>query len=60
VQKSRQWSAFLRKNALEPMTLAAVIVGLREFLRPVLGALAAGDQFSRQWCADAGWIWGAE
>lgn len=55
-QKNRQWSAFLRKNALEPITLVAVIGALREFLLPVLAALAADDDFARQWRAGTGWI----
>ena len=54
-QKNMQWVGFLRKNALEPMALAAVIEALREFLLPVLAALAAGDGFDRQWRAGAGW-----
>ncbi|GHU36388.1 hypothetical protein AGMMS50256_32910 [Betaproteobacteria bacterium] len=54
-QKTKQWQAFLRKNTLEPMPLATVIAALREFLLPVLAALAAGDGFDRQWRAGAGW-----
>lgn len=54
-QKNLQWSGFQRKNALEPMKLAAVIDALREFLLPVLTALAADDGFNRQWRAGAGW-----
>lgn len=54
-QKNKQWSAFRRKNILEPITLAAVIGALRKFLLPVLAALAASDSFDRQWRAGAGW-----
>jgi hypothetical protein len=54
-RKNKQWSAFQRKNALEPMALTAVIEALREFLLPALTALAAGDGFDRQWRAGAGW-----
>jgi len=54
-QKNMQWTAFQRKNALEPMPLMTVIETLREFLLPVLTALAAGDDFERQWRAGAGW-----
>lgn len=54
-QKNKQWSAFQRKNALEPMALAAVIEALRDFLLPALTALAAGNGFDRQWRAGAGW-----
>lgn len=54
-QKTKQWQAFLRKNALEPMPLTTVIVALREFLLPVLTALTADEGFDRQWRAGAGW-----
>lgn len=54
-QKNMQWSGFQRKNAMEPMTLTAVIEVLREFLLPVLTALAVGEGFDRQWRAGAGW-----
>jgi len=51
-QKNMQWAGFLRKNALEPMALAAVIEALREFLLPVL---STGEDYRRQWRAGAGW-----
>lgn len=54
-QKTKQWQAFLRKNTLEPMPLTTVIEALREFVLPVLAALAAGEGFDRQWRAGAGW-----
>lgn len=54
-QKNMQWAGFLRKNALEPVPLAAVIEALREFLLPVLSALSAGEDYRRQWRAGAGW-----
>jgi len=54
-QKNKQWSGFLRKNALEPMTLEGVIHVLREFLAPVLRALATGDGFNGKWRASEGW-----
>lgn len=54
-QKNMQWSGFLRKNALAPMTLQQVIESLREFLIPVLTALATGDDFEAQWQAGTGW-----
>lgn len=54
-QKTKQWQAFLRKNTLEPMPLTTVIEALREFVLPVLAALAAGVDFDRQWRAGAGW-----
>ncbi|MBB4843061.1 hypothetical protein HNP55_001580 [Paucibacter oligotrophus] len=54
-QKNLQWTAFLRKNALEPMALATVIEALRAFLLPALKAMAAGEGFERQWQAQIGW-----
>ena len=37
------------------MPLTTVIEALREFVLPVLAALAAGKGFDRQWRAGAGW-----
>jgi hypothetical protein len=55
-QKNKQWQAFQRKNALEPMPLITVIAALREFLLPVLAALAVGDnRCDCQWRSGAGW-----
>jgi hypothetical protein len=55
-QKTKQWQAFLRKNTLEPMPLTTVIETLREFLLPMLAALATGQGFDRKWRADLGWV----
>jgi hypothetical protein len=55
VQKEKQWQAFLRKNALDPMTLAAVIADLREFLLPVLAAISVHGSFDTVWRAGEGW-----
>lgn len=54
-QKEKQWQAFLRKNALDKMPLATVIGDLRNFLLPVLAAIAAGSELDHPWRADAGW-----
>jgi len=53
--KTKQWQAFLRKNSLQPMPLPTVMEALREFLLPVLAALAAGLGFDRRWRVGAGW-----
>lgn len=53
--KDKQWQAFLRKNALDPMPLATVIADLRGFLMPVLAAIAAGGSHDYSWRAGAGW-----
>ncbi len=54
-QKDKQWQAFLRKNALDPMPLATVIADLRGFLMPLLAAIAAGGSHDYPWRAGAGW-----
>lgn len=54
-QKGKQWQAFLRKNALDPMPLATVIADLRGFLMPLLAAIAAGGSHDYPWRAGAGW-----
>lgn len=53
-QKNLQWSGFKCTNALQPMKLVAVIEALREFLLPVLSALAAGSGYNRRWRAGVG------
>jgi hypothetical protein len=54
-QKGKQWKAFLRKNALDPMPLGDVIVDLREFLSPVLGSAASSTELHMDWRAGEGW-----
>jgi len=54
-QKDKQWQAFLRKNALDSMPLATVVADLRDFLMPVLAAIAAGGGHDYPWRAGAGW-----
>lgn len=54
-QKDKQWQAFLRKNALDPIPLAAVISELRGFLLPVLESLSAREKFEMTWRKGEGW-----
>ena len=54
-QKENQWRAFLRKNALGPIPLETVVGDLRNFLLPVLAAIAAGVSHDYFWRAGAGW-----
>jgi hypothetical protein len=54
-QKGKQWQAFLRKNALHSMPLAIVIADLREFLLPVLDAVAGPAGLTMDWWAGEGW-----
>lgn len=53
--KEKQWQAFLRKNALDPMPLATVIADLRSFLLPVLVAAASAGGYAPLWRAGDGW-----
>jgi len=48
-QKNKQWLAFLRKNALDSMPLGTVISDLREFLLPVLKAVATNEEYNLTW-----------
>jgi hypothetical protein len=50
--KTKQWQAFLSKNALLPMSLPEVIADLREFLLPVLLSDSAHNM---NWQAGDGW-----
>jgi hypothetical protein len=54
-QKGKQWQGFLRKNALDPMPMVTVVADLRDFLMPVLAAIAAGGSHDYFWRAGAGW-----
>lgn len=54
-QKGKQWQGFLRKNALDPMPLATLVADLRDFLMPVLAAIAAGGSHDYPWRSGAGW-----
>jgi len=54
-QKEKQWQAFLRKNALDPVALATVIRYLRVFLLPVLATISAQTEFNQIWCNGEGW-----
>ena len=54
-QKEKQWQGFLRKNALDKTPLATVVGDLREFLLPVLSAIASGSSHDYPWFAGSGW-----
>lgn len=56
-QKRQQWQAFLAKTKLFAGSddLAAVIATLRDFLQPVLTALARGKEFNQVWKPGEGW-----
>ncbi|MFZ6673666.1 nucleotidyl transferase AbiEii/AbiGii toxin family protein [Undibacterium sp. Xuan67W] len=55
IQKEKQWQAFLRKNALDPMSFGAVINDLREFLLPVLASVSRSGSHEMNWRAGEGW-----
>jgi len=56
-QKQKQWQAFLEKTRLFAGTgdFVAVIAALRDFLLPVLTALAQGREFNQVWKPGVGW-----
>ncbi len=54
-QKEKQWQGFLRKNALDPMSLATVVADLRDFLLPVLASIAASSSYDLPWRTGEGW-----
>ena len=55
--KDRQWNAFLGKSRLTAQApgLSPVIASLREFLQPLLEALADNKPFARHWSPEAKW-----
>lgn len=55
VQKDKQWQAFLRKNALDPIPLATVVADLRDFLMPVLETITAPSRLDKAWQPGDGW-----
>lgn len=54
-QKEKQWQAFLRKNAIDSMSLATVIADLRKFLLPVLATVAEKGRINVNWRAGETW-----
>ncbi len=54
-QKEKQWQAFLRKNAIDALSLATVIADLRTFLLPVLATVAAKGCLNVNWRAGETW-----
>lgn len=55
-QKQKQWQAFLRKNALVAMPLAAIVNDLRRFLLPVLASASVAAALDQGWKAADRWI----
>lgn len=53
-KKAQQWQAFLRKNAIDPMPLAAVVADLRAFLLPVLESASVNAGHGLTWRAGNG------
>lgn len=54
-QKQTQWQAFLGKNRLEVLELAALVAALREFLLPPISAASADIHFPQLWPAGGPW-----
>ena len=56
VAKRKQWEAFVRKSKLGAAAgLTDAVVVLRNFLMPLLQALAAGEPFARDWPPNGPW-----
>ena len=57
-QKQQQWRAFLGKTRLFAGTgdFVVVVAALRDFLLPVLTAIAQSSEFNRVWKPGEGWL----
>jgi Nucleotidyl transferase AbiEii toxin, Type IV TA system len=55
-QKRIQWSAFLRKNRLEPQDLTEVVSIINRFLLPVIKAASTNTAFNGYWKASEEWL----
>jgi len=55
VLKDAQWTAFLRRNGLETVSLDAVLQRLRTFAEPALFAAATNVPFTARWTDVSGW-----
>lgn len=58
LQKRTQWNAFIRKGKLASgdAGLSDIVQRIREFVHPVLQALADGETFDRTWGAGGPWV----
>lgn len=54
-QKQKQWQAFLRKNALETLSLEDIVNSLLDFLMPTAEAASSGNSFPFHWTAGGPW-----
>jgi hypothetical protein len=54
---STQWRAFVRKGRLAnaPASLAEAVSGIAQFLRPIIRALDAREEFTVKWAAGGSW-----
>jgi hypothetical protein len=55
VLKAATWAVFIRRNALAPVEMAAVLDTIRTFAWPVMEAAANTAAFNRRWTLDSGW-----
>ena len=57
-QKTKQWTAFIKKGKLEPnrISLQEVCEFLNQFLMPVSIASSVGDAFEKHWSAGGPWM----
>jgi predicted nucleotidyltransferase component of viral defense system len=57
ITKQAQWRAFVRRARLEdtPMDFNEVVAGIRDFLYPILKALAEKQRFQKKWTSPGPW-----
>jgi len=53
--KTATWAAFIRRNALEPVEIAATLDAILIFAWPVMGAAANAEAFNEHWTPAKGW-----
>ncbi len=53
--KTNTWAAFIRRNALAPVEMAAMLDAIRVFAWPVMEAAAKAVAFNQQWTPGDGW-----
>lgn len=53
--KQTQWNAFLRKNALEPISFSQIVERIASFIMPIFSAINQSSGHDFKWHPDKGW-----
>ncbi len=53
--KTATWAAFIRRNALAPVEMAAMLDAIRAFAWPVMEAAVNDAAFNEHWTPGNGW-----